>query len=175
MKFPWGFSGDARGGGARFKVPKMLATTEAGTFVEYLTKPRTLLKFFNRFVRQQKSDIIDDDGNVIQKSGETYNEDKGAAVPVAVPLTMFFAGLRCLSHQRIVRRRRLARRDMRRSRGRSNRTTARAQCGGHTLAWRHRFRQRTASGRAPRQRYLSNRRRQRTRIARSGLPTADDF
>jgi len=26
-------------------------------------------------VRQIKSDIIDDDGNVIRKDGETYNED----------------------------------------------------------------------------------------------------
>ena len=40
-----------------------------------LKRPEPLLYFFNRFVRQQKSDIIDDDGNVIQKPGETYNED----------------------------------------------------------------------------------------------------
>ena len=32
-------------------------------------------KFFNRFVKQQKSDIIDDDGNVILKDGVAYNED----------------------------------------------------------------------------------------------------
>ena len=53
----------------------MLATTGTGTFVEYLTRPRTLLKFFNRFVKQEKSDIIDDDGNVIKKDGVAYNED----------------------------------------------------------------------------------------------------
>ena len=74
-KFPFGVLAATPEEVAQDLVPKMLATTEAGTFVEYLTKPRTLLKFFNRFVRQQKSDIIDDDGNVIQKSGETYNED----------------------------------------------------------------------------------------------------
>ena len=56
-------------------VPKMLATTGTGSFVEYLSRPRTLLKFFNRFVRQQKSDIIDDDGNVIRKEGVNYNDD----------------------------------------------------------------------------------------------------
>ena len=74
-KFPFGVLAATPEEVAQDLVPKMLATTEAGTFVEYLTKPRTLLKFFNRFVRQQKSDVIDDDGNVIQKSGEKYNED----------------------------------------------------------------------------------------------------
>ena len=48
---------------------------QAGTFVEYLSRPRTLLKFFNRFVRQVKSDVIDDDGNVILKEDAKYNED----------------------------------------------------------------------------------------------------
>ena len=74
-KFPFGVLAATPEEVAQDLVPKMLATTEAGTFVEYLTKPRTLLKFFNRFVRQQKSDVIDDDGNVIKKAGEKYNED----------------------------------------------------------------------------------------------------
>lgn len=56
-------------------VPKILATENQGSFVEYLSKPRTFVKFFNRFVKQQKSDIIDDDGNVIRKEGVEYNED----------------------------------------------------------------------------------------------------
>ena len=58
-------------------VPKMLSLkdTESGTFVEYLSTPKTLSKFFNRFVRQQKSNIIDDDGNVIKQQGVNYNED----------------------------------------------------------------------------------------------------
>mmetsp|Transcript_34763 Transcript_34763/g.104821 ORF Transcript_34763/g.104821 Transcript_34763/m.104821 type:complete len:360 (-) Transcript_34763:26-1105(-) len=74
-KFPFGVLAATPEEVARDLVPKILATAESGTFVEYLTRPRTLLKFFNRFVRQIKSDIIDDDGNVIRKDGETYNED----------------------------------------------------------------------------------------------------
>ena len=74
-KFPFGVLAATPEEVAQDLVPKILATTEAGSFVEYLTKPRTLLKFFNRFVRQQKSDVIDDDGNVIQKAGEKYSED----------------------------------------------------------------------------------------------------
>jgi len=56
-------------------VPKMLAVDGTGQFVEYLTTEKTLSKFFNRFVRQQKSDIIDDDGNVIRKDEFDYNDD----------------------------------------------------------------------------------------------------
>ena len=74
-KFPFGVLAATPEEVARDLVPKILATAESGTFVEYLTRPRTLLKFFNRFVRQIKSDIIDDDGNVIRKDGESYNED----------------------------------------------------------------------------------------------------
>ena len=74
-KFPFGVLAATPEEVARDLVPKMLATTGTGTFVEYLTRPRTLLKFFNRFVKQEKSDIIDDDGNVIKKDGVAYNED----------------------------------------------------------------------------------------------------
>ena len=74
-KFPFGVLAATPEEVAQDLVPKMLATTGTGTFVEYLTRPRTLLKFFNRFVKQEKSDIIDDDGNVIKKDGVAYNED----------------------------------------------------------------------------------------------------
>ncbi|KAJ1461365.1 hypothetical protein M885DRAFT_507306 [Pelagophyceae sp. CCMP2097] len=58
-------------------VPKILATMggKTGTFVEFLSQPRTLFKFFNRFVKREKSSIIDDDGNVIRKEGTTYSAD----------------------------------------------------------------------------------------------------
>mmetsp|Transcript_24823 Transcript_24823/g.76661 ORF Transcript_24823/g.76661 Transcript_24823/m.76661 type:complete len:351 (+) Transcript_24823:34-1086(+) len=60
-------------------VPKILAVAndpkQQGTFVEYLSTEKTLSKFFNRFVRQQKSSIIDDDGNVIKQDGAVYNDD----------------------------------------------------------------------------------------------------
>lgn len=56
-------------------VPKMLAVKGTGTFVEYLSTQRTLAKFFNRFVRQIKSDIIDEKGNVIRRDGVEYNAD----------------------------------------------------------------------------------------------------
>mmetsp|Transcript_17536 Transcript_17536/g.26387 ORF Transcript_17536/g.26387 Transcript_17536/m.26387 type:complete len:170 (-) Transcript_17536:331-840(-) len=57
-------------------VPKMLTTTgPGGQFVEYLSKERTLSKFFNRFVRQIKSNIIDDNGEVIRQDGNRYNDD----------------------------------------------------------------------------------------------------
>ena len=56
-------------------MPKILATKGTGTFVEYLSRPRTFFKFFNRFVKQIKSDIIDDDGNVILKEDIKYNAD----------------------------------------------------------------------------------------------------
>ena len=47
-------------------VPKMLATDSSGSFVEYLTTQRTLVKFFDRFIRREQSDVIDGDGNVIR-------------------------------------------------------------------------------------------------------------
>ena len=74
-KFPFGVLAATPEEVAEDLVPKMLATTGTGSFVEYLSRPRTLLKFFHRFVRQQKSDIIDDDGNVIRKEGVNYNDD----------------------------------------------------------------------------------------------------
>ena len=74
-KFPFGVLAATPEEVAADLVPKILATKGTGTFVEYLSRPRTLLKFFNRFVKQQKSDIIDDDGNVILKDGVAYNED----------------------------------------------------------------------------------------------------
>lgn len=56
-------------------VPKILVEKKTGAFVEYLSTPRTLVKFFNRFIRRTTSDIIDENGNVIRQEGVKYNED----------------------------------------------------------------------------------------------------
>lgn len=42
--------------------------------MEFLTTDRVLVKFFERFVLQKKSEYIDDDGNVIKVPGEQYDE-----------------------------------------------------------------------------------------------------
>jgi chlorophyll(ide) b reductase len=55
-------------------VPKILSTTTNGSSVEFLTTDRILQKFFNRFILQQKSDYIDDDGNVIKMPGAQYDD-----------------------------------------------------------------------------------------------------
>jgi chlorophyll(ide) b reductase len=56
-------------------VPKILADKPNGSSVEFLTTDRILTKFFQRFVLQQKSEYIDDDGNVIKVPGAQYDED----------------------------------------------------------------------------------------------------
>jgi chlorophyll(ide) b reductase len=43
--------------------------------VEFLTTDRVLRKFYGKFVKGEKSEYIDDDGNVIKQPGEQYNED----------------------------------------------------------------------------------------------------
>ena len=74
-KFPFSVLAATPDEVAKDLVPKMLATEGTGSFVEFLSKQRTLSKFFNRFVRQQKSSIIDDNGNVIRQPGSEYNAD----------------------------------------------------------------------------------------------------
>merc|ERR1719484_421894 len=53
-------------------VPKILATSGNGKSVEFLTLDRVLLKFWQKFIRGEKSEYIDDDGNVIKKPGAQY-------------------------------------------------------------------------------------------------------
>lgn len=72
-KFPFGVLAAQPEEVAADLVPKILATTENGSSVEFLTTDRVLVKFFERFVLQKKSEYIDDDGNVIQMPGEQYD------------------------------------------------------------------------------------------------------
>ena len=43
--------------------------------MEFLTTDRVLRKFYGKFVKGEKSEYIDDEGNVIKQPGEQYNED----------------------------------------------------------------------------------------------------
>ena len=56
-------------------MPKILAQKTNGGLVEFLSTDRVLVKFFERFVLQKKSEYIDDDGNVIKMPGEQYDAD----------------------------------------------------------------------------------------------------
>ncbi|CAJ1958524.1 unnamed protein product [Cylindrotheca closterium] len=73
-KFPFGVLAAQPEEVAADLVPKILATTQNGGSVEFLTTDRILTKFFQRFVLQQKSEYIDDDGNVIKTPGAQYDE-----------------------------------------------------------------------------------------------------
>ena len=74
-KFPFGVLAAQPEEVAADLVPKILAATQNGSSVDFLTTDRILTKFFERFVLQKKSDYIDDDGNVIQCPGEQYDAD----------------------------------------------------------------------------------------------------
>merc|ERR1712157_358536 len=73
-KFPFGVLAAQPEEVAADLVPKILSTTRNGGSVEFLTTDRILTKFYERFVLQQKSEYIDDDGNVIKVPGEQYDE-----------------------------------------------------------------------------------------------------
>ena len=73
-KFPFGVLAAQPEEVAADLVPKILATTQNGGSVEFLTTDRILNKFFERFILQKKSEYIDDDGNVIKVPGEQYDE-----------------------------------------------------------------------------------------------------
>jgi len=74
-KFPFGVLAAQPEEVAADLVPKILAEKSNGSKVEFLTTDRVLVKFFERFVLQKKSEFIDDDGNVIKVPGEQYDED----------------------------------------------------------------------------------------------------
>ena len=78
-KFPFGVLAAQPEEVAAHLVPKILATTNNGGSVEFLTTDRILTKFYERFILQKKSEYIDDDGNVIKVPGEQY-DDTGARV-----------------------------------------------------------------------------------------------
>ena len=75
-KFPFGVLAAQPEEVAADLVPKMLNTKalKNGSAVEFLTTDRILTKFYQRFVLQQKSEYIDDDGNVIRVPGEQYDD-----------------------------------------------------------------------------------------------------
>jgi len=73
-KFPFGVLAAQPEEVAEDLVPKILAKTDQGGAVEFLTTDKVLTKLFQRFVLQQKSQYIDDDGNVIKQPGAQYDE-----------------------------------------------------------------------------------------------------
>jgi chlorophyll(ide) b reductase len=73
-KFPFGVLAAQPEEVAADLVPKILSVTKNGGSVEFLTTDRILSKFFQRFILQQKSEYIDDDGNVIKVPGEQYDD-----------------------------------------------------------------------------------------------------
>jgi len=74
-KFPFGVLAAQPEEVAQDLVPKMLAVNGNGQKVEYLTTDKVLTKFYNRFIKGEKSKYIDDDGNVIRVPGQTYLEN----------------------------------------------------------------------------------------------------
>jgi chlorophyll(ide) b reductase len=74
-KFPFGVLAAQPEEVAEDLIPKILATTGQGAKVEFLTTDRVLTKFVQRFLLGQKSQYIDDDGNVIKMPGAQYLEN----------------------------------------------------------------------------------------------------
>jgi len=74
-KFPFGVLAAQPEEVAADLIPKILSSKPNGSSVEFLTTDRILKKFFERFILQQKSEYIDDDGNVIKVPGNQYDED----------------------------------------------------------------------------------------------------
>ena len=56
-------------------MPKILSVKGNGAKVEFLTTDRVLSKFYARFIKGEKSEYIDDDGNVIKKPGAQYADN----------------------------------------------------------------------------------------------------
>ena len=77
-KFPFGVLAAQPPEVAADLVPKILSTSGNGKKVEFLTTDRVLTKFFRKFVLGEKSEYIDDDGNVIKRPGQEYL-DNGVA------------------------------------------------------------------------------------------------
>jgi chlorophyll(ide) b reductase len=74
-KFPFGVLAAQPEEVAADLVPKILAVTQNGGSVEFLTTDRILKKFYERFILQKKSEYIDDDGNVIKMPGAQYDSN----------------------------------------------------------------------------------------------------
>jgi len=74
-KFPFGVLAAQPEEVASDLVPKILGVQGNGQKVEFLTTDRVLRKFYGKFALGEKSEYIDDDGNVIKQPGAQYNED----------------------------------------------------------------------------------------------------
>ena len=74
-KFPFGVLAAQPDKVAADLVPKILSTSGNGKKVEFLTTDRVLTKFFRKFVLGEKSQYIDDNGNVIKRPGQEYLEN----------------------------------------------------------------------------------------------------
>jgi len=77
-KFPFGVLAAQPQEVAEDLVPKILGVSGNGQKVEFLTQDKVLTKFFRKFVLGEKSQYIDDDGNVIKMPGAQY-EANGVA------------------------------------------------------------------------------------------------
>ena len=73
-KFPFGVLAAQPEEVADVLVPKILGVAGNGAKVEFLTTDRILTKFYERFVKGEKSKYIDDDGNVIKMPGAQYDD-----------------------------------------------------------------------------------------------------
>ncbi|CAE8643886.1 unnamed protein product [Polarella glacialis] len=73
-KFPFGVLAAQPEEVALDLVPKILKVSGNGKSLEFLTPDKILGKFFQRFALGQKSEYIDDDGNVIKVPGAQYND-----------------------------------------------------------------------------------------------------
>lgn len=78
-KFPFGVLAAQPEEVALDLVPKILGVNGNGKSVEFLTTDKILTKFFQRFLLGQKSEYIDDDGNVIKTPDGQY-QDNGVRV-----------------------------------------------------------------------------------------------
>jgi len=78
-KFPFGVLAAQPEEVAEDLIPKILNVSGNGRSVEFLTTDKILTKFFQRFILGEKSEYIDDDGNVIKKPDAQY-QDNGVRV-----------------------------------------------------------------------------------------------
>uniref|UniRef100_A0A6T8K981 Uncharacterized protein n=1 Tax=Hemiselmis andersenii TaxID=464988 RepID=A0A6T8K981_HEMAN len=74
-KFPFGVLAAQPEEVAADLVPKILEKKDQGGAVEYLTTDKVITKLVNRFLLGQKSEYVDDDGNVIKQVGAQYDEN----------------------------------------------------------------------------------------------------
>mmetsp|Transcript_23642 Transcript_23642/g.54528 ORF Transcript_23642/g.54528 Transcript_23642/m.54528 type:complete len:336 (+) Transcript_23642:58-1065(+) len=73
-KFPFGVLAAQPEEVAADLVPKILGVKGNGQKVEFLTTDRILNQFYKKFVLGEKSEYIDDDGNVIKRPDAQYDE-----------------------------------------------------------------------------------------------------